>query len=79
MTIEVLLRLECLGVHFIKGRNSIVPFEQGRRRANAAGGVFIQFPHRIDDGMVVCVENVLAKLGVPRDVDLGHALGRNTV
>ena len=64
-------------VDFIKGRDAIVPFEQGSRVADAFHRVTVHLPNGIQDGVVVCVENVLLKLLMAGDMDLAHAMVRN--
>ena len=42
---------------FVKRGNAIVPFEEGRRVSGQLDGPVVKFPNRIEDRMVVRVEN----------------------
>src|SRR5271169_5462131 len=66
-------------VNLLKAGNVSVPFQQRGRWAGPAQGVLVEFPDRIDDRMVVRVEDIFAIAAVAGDVKLGHALGGDVV
>jgi len=67
-----LLALQGLVVHFIKGRNAVVPFEQRSGVTDPLNRAFIQFPYRVDHRMIVRIQNVAPVFRVSRDVNLRH-------
>src|SRR5258707_4401686 len=66
-------------MNLFKGWNLVVPLEKRCRTPCAFNRTRIEFPDRINHRMVMRIQNVLFKLGVPRDMDLRHALCRNTI
>src|SRR5215469_8563892 len=66
-------------MNFVEGGDAIVPFEESGGVAYALDGAIVEFPNRIDDGMIVSVKNVLAIFGVAGDVNLRDAVCGNTV
>ena len=77
--VDELLGLARLGVDFFKRRNTVVPFEQRRRRTDALDGMLVQLPYRIEHWMIVRVENILLELGMPGNMNLRDAIGGNAV
>ena len=73
------MRFERFVVDFIKSRNAVVPFEQGRGAANEFHGVRVQLPNRIEHRMIVRIENVFLELRMTRDVDLPDPMVRNVI
>ena len=47
--------------------------------ADAFDGARVEFPHRINHGMIVRIEDVLAIFRMPGDVDLRDAFRRNAI
>ena len=66
-------------MHLIKRRNIVVPLQKRCSWTAPFDSPFIESPNRVDDRVIVCVERVLLKLRVARDVNLCDPLGRNTV
>ena len=71
---EEAIGLQSFVVHFIERRDAIVPFQQRSGVTHAFDGARVQFPHGINHGMIVGIENVLAKFRMSRDVNLRDAL-----
>src|SRR5260370_28378429 len=61
-------------MNFFKRWNFVVPLQEGCRRAYTLNGPRVDFPNWIDHGMLVSIQNVFLKLGMSRDVYLGHPL-----
>ena len=64
---------------FFKTGDAVIPFEQRGGVAGALNGALVQFPDRIDDRMIVSVENIFAIFGMAGDVDLRDAPGGDAV
>ena len=45
-------------MHFVEGRDAVVPFQQRGGVADAFDGARVKFPDRIDHRMIVGIENV---------------------
>src|SRR5690242_2702695 len=71
--------LERFMVDFIESRNAIVPFQKCGGASHQFHGAGIQLPDWIEYGMIVCVQNVFLKLGMPRNVNLADAMMRHVV
>src|SRR5579862_7614215 len=77
--LDELVGFERLIMNLIKRRNAVVPFKQCRGVADQFCGAGVQLPHRVEDGMVVRVENVLLEFGMARDMDLCDTMVRDVV
>ena len=66
-------------MNFLKGGNVVVPLQQRGGGTGALDGARIELPDRIEDRVVVGVEDVLLELGVAGDVNLRDALGGNAL
>src|SRR5437588_3400753 len=66
-------------VNFAESGNAVVPFEKGSGVANALNGAIVQFPNRVDDRMIVSIENIFFVFGMASDVNLGDAFGGDAV
>src|SRR4030095_3787254 len=58
--------LECFAMHLGKAWDLVLPFEQGGRTSAAFNGPLIDFPHGIEDRMIVGIEDVALEFGVSR-------------
>ena len=47
-------------MNFVERRDAVVPLEQRGGVANAFDGARVKFPDRVNHGMIVRIENVLA-------------------
>src|ERR1700722_4310585 len=74
---EELVGLERFVVDFLEGGDAVVPLEQRGGVADALDGAIIEFPHRIDDRMIVRIEDVFAIFRMAGDVNLRDAFGGN--
>src|SRR5438128_1299938 len=68
--LDELIGFEGFIVDFVEGRDMRVPFEQGGGRADESDGVRVEFPDRVDDRVIVRIEDILPVFGVAGDVDL---------
>src|SRR5947209_17362857 len=67
---EKLLGLAGFCVDAIERRYMVVPFQQRGGIAAAPDSMVVKFPDWRDDGVIVCVQNVLLKLRMSRDMNL---------
>ena len=74
-----MVSLQGLGVHFFKGWNIVVPFEEGRRGADTFDCSGIETPNRIEYRVIVRVENVFFELRMACNVNLRDTLCGNTI
>src|SRR5260370_7379535 len=79
LLVEEAVRLKRLAMHFIEGRDIVVPFQKRSRGAAPFDGAFVELPDGFDDRVVWRVESVFLKLGVTVDVNLGDPFGWNAV
>src|SRR5262245_21016434 len=61
-------------VDFVKGGDAVVPLEQSGRVADLTYRVPVHLPDRIQDGMIMGIENVFFEFGVAGNVDLADAV-----
>src|ERR1700754_5120063 len=61
-------------VDFIEGGDAIVPFQEGGGVPAETDGVIVHLPDRIENGMIVGIEDVFFEFGMPGNVDLAHAV-----
>ena len=66
-------------MHFVEGRDTVIPFKKRGGVADAFDGAGVKLPDRIDDGVVVGIQNIFAVFRMAGDVNLGDALGRHAV
>src|SRR5271170_8188023 len=66
-------------MHFVKGRDIVVPLKQSCGVPDTLDRPLVQTPNWIKYRVIVGVEDVLFKLGVAGDVNLRDALDRNAV
>src|SRR5260370_2920496 len=79
LLVEEAVRLKRLAMHFIEGRDIVIPFHKRSRGAAPFDGTFVELPDGFDDRVVVRVESVFLKLVVTSNVNLGDPFGRNAV
>lgn len=66
-------------VNLVKGGNAVIPFEQGGGVTDPLESVAIHLPDRIENGMIVGVENVFFEFGMAGNVDLPDPMVRNVI
>jgi hypothetical protein len=64
---------------FVKGRDTVVPLEEGGGTAAELDGVGVKLPDRIEHGMIVGIEDILFEFGMSCDVNLADAMVRDVV
>src|SRR5271169_6388030 len=69
-----LIGFKSLVMHFVKGGNPGVPFQERGRFAHPRNGALVELPNRIEHRMVVSVEKVLLVFGMAGNVKLRHPL-----
>ena len=57
--------------------NVVVAFDHGRDRAEARDGGAVQIPHRLDNGMVVSIDEMTAEIAVTGQMELAHPRWRD--
>src|SRR5438477_12554810 len=76
---EEAIGLQSFVMNFAEGGNTVIPFEQSGGVADALHGAIIQFPDRIDDRMIVSIENIFFVFGMAGDMNLGDAFGGHAI
>ena len=71
--------LQSFIVHFVERRDAVVPLEQRRGVAHPFDGARVELPDRVNDGMIVGIEDVLAVFRMAGDVDLRDAFRRHAI
>ena len=66
-------------VDFIEGWDAVIPLKESGCVAAAFDGVGVKVPDRVEDGVVVSIEDVFPVLGVAGDVELSDAMVRDVV
>ena len=68
-----------LGQQFGQGWNVVVALDHGGDRTETAHGMFVEPPYRIDDRVIVGVDDNVALVGVAGEMELADAVGRHAV
>src|SRR5579863_135289 len=70
---------ECFMVNLLKRGDAVIPFQECGRPTRALDGAGVEFPDRVNHGMIMGVENVFPIPRMAGDVDLGDAFRRDVV
>ena len=63
-------------MNLVKGRYLVIPFQQRGRHPALIRGVPVEFPHRVEDRVIMRIENVFLELSVPGNVHLANPMVR---
>ena len=66
-------------VNFIKRRDSVIPLKQCGGGTDSLDRVAIHLPNRVQNRVIVGVEDVLFEFGMARNVDLSDPMVRNVI